>query len=278
VAVEEHTITLEGLPVFYRSAPAPSGQEAAPPPGPALYLHTAPTSSDDWSGLLERTGGLAPDLIGFGRSAKGGHLDYSPAGLAQFVSRLCSHLGIESLSLVGHGWGAAVAVLLAARDPASVRRLVLIDPAPPLAPERWHRLARIWRTPVIGELAMGSTGRMGLARILRSASAHPTSWPDRRARALWEQFDQGTQRATLRLHRWAAPESTRQVSDALAALTMPCLLLWGERDSWFPPALADGWLAGLPHATLARIAGAGHWPWLDQPEAADLIAGFLGAD
>jgi pimeloyl-ACP methyl ester carboxylesterase len=61
VRVDEHTIEVAGAPVFYRSAPNPAG---APP----LYLHGVPTSSDDWVTLLARTGGVAPDLIGFGRS------------------------------------------------------------------------------------------------------------------------------------------------------------------------------------------------------------------
>ena len=51
-----------------------------------LYLHGIPTSSDDFVPFLERTGGVAPDLIGFGRSGKGGHLDYSIDGHADFVS------------------------------------------------------------------------------------------------------------------------------------------------------------------------------------------------
>ena len=50
-------------------APRPrrgGGSESAP----VLYVHGVPTSSDDWLPFLDRTGGLAPDLLGFGRSAK----------------------------------------------------------------------------------------------------------------------------------------------------------------------------------------------------------------
>jgi pimeloyl-ACP methyl ester carboxylesterase len=59
VRVDEHTINLDESPVFYRSAEAPDV--------PVLYLHGIPTSSDDWIEFLARTGGIAPDLIGFGR-------------------------------------------------------------------------------------------------------------------------------------------------------------------------------------------------------------------
>ena len=54
----------------------------------ALFLHSVPTSSDDWREFLPMTGGVAPDLIGFGRSAKGGHLDYSLNGYVGFIEEL----------------------------------------------------------------------------------------------------------------------------------------------------------------------------------------------
>ena len=72
VSVDEQTIELAGSPVFFRAAPARGA--------PAVYLHGIPTSSDDWLGFLAATGGLAPDLIGFGRSGKGGQLDYTIDG------------------------------------------------------------------------------------------------------------------------------------------------------------------------------------------------------
>ena len=104
--VDEHTIEVAGAPVFYRSAPAPGD---APP----LYLHGAPTSSDDWTALLERTGGIAPDLIGFGRSSKAGNLDYTLAGLAEFVARLLAELDVARVRVVAHDWGAAAALVFA---------------------------------------------------------------------------------------------------------------------------------------------------------------------
>jgi len=260
------------VPVFYRSAGSPPEGEAVP-----VYLHTAPTSSGDWLGALERTGGIAPDLIGFGRSGKGGHLDYSPHGIARFVVALLGELGVQRVRLVGHGWGAAVAVALAAQPPLAVEALVLIDAAPPLGDGGWHRLARLWRAPLIGELVMGSITRGMLARALRGASAGPDAWPEGRVRHVWEQFDQGTQRATLRLHRWADPGHLAALAGDLEALSSPTLILWGERDGWFGPELAGAWSGRVPNAALELVPDAGHWPWLDRPELIERVAGFLAA-
>ena len=261
--VDEHTFYLDDSPVYYRSADA-SGM-------PNLYLHGIPTSSDDWVDLLARTGGLAPDLIGFGRSGKGGHLDYSLAGLADFVGRFLDHLEVPDVRVVGHDWGAAVALTFAARHPGRVERVVLIN-APPLTEPAagWPRILRLWRAKGIGELVMGSIPKGLMARTLRRGSVRPDAWSDARIAAVWEQFDQGTQRAILRLIRSAADDLIGG-----GGSHPPVTILWGEQDPWYPPALADAYAARLPGATVERIVGAGHWPWLDRPEVVDRVASLL---
>ncbi len=281
--VDEHTITLDHVPVFYRRAQAPvngadspgSGFAAATASPDIVYLHGAPTSSDDWLPFLERTGGIAPDLIGFGRSGKGGHLDYSPSALAEFVHGFLDELGVGRISLVGHDWGAAVGLLLAISEPDRIERLVLIDAVPLLEGYRWHGAVRAWRRPVIGELLMGATSRRLLIRQLRRGTVRPDAWTESRLTSVWEQFDQGTQRALLRLHRAADETHLNELGVELGSIDSPALVVWGEQDPWFSPRFADAYGARLPNATVKRIPDAGHWPWLDQPYVVDLVAGFL---
>jgi pimeloyl-ACP methyl ester carboxylesterase len=263
--VDEHTIEVAGTPVFYRSVPVPSG-EATP-----LYLHGVPTSSHDWSALLERTGGIAPDLIGFGRSGKGGHLEYTLDGLASFIERLLFELEIERATLVGHDWGAATGMVLALRRPALVERLVVCDAVPLFEAFTWPRIARMLRRPVVGELLMGSTPRWLLARTLRAACARPETLSDDWLETVWEQFDHGTQRATLRLYRSAGGSDLA----GLEAIDAPTLIVWGEGDPWFTPRWADAYGARLRNADVARVPDAGHWPWLESPDAAERISEFV---
>ncbi len=265
--VDEHTITLDSSPVFYRSAPA-----ADPPP---LYLHGVPTSSDDWLELLERTGGLAPDLLGFGRSGKGGQLDYSLASLTSFLIRFLDEIEVESVKLVGHDWGAALGLVLAETHPERVERLVLCNPFAPLPTARWDRLGRAWRRPGIGELTMGSIVKPLFARHLRGASTTPEAWPDARIDALWEQFDQGTQRAILRLHRSTTTPLLVSTTAALDEVVQPTLIVWGDRDPWRTRHDVEELAARLPNAQLTTVDGAGHWPWRDDPAAAQAIEDFL---
>lgn len=268
--VDEHTITIDHVPVCFRDAEV--GRANAPPP---LYLHGAPTSSADWIPFLERTGGLAPDLIGFGRSGKGGHLDYSPQGIAQFVERFLDELGVERVKLVGHDWGAAIGLLLAERNRHRIERIVLIDAVPLLEGFRWPRLIQLMRKPIIGELLMGSITRSMLARHLRNGTVRRDAWTEAQLTSVWEQFDQGTQRALLRLHRAAGEARLAELGSELDSLELPALVLWGERDSWLAPRFADAYGARLPQATVRRFSDAGHWPWLDEPDVIGAVSDFL---
>ncbi len=265
--VDEHTIELDEGPVFYRSS-AYQGD-------PVLYLHGAPTSSDDWVPFLERVGGIAPDLPGFGRTSKSGHLDYSMSGHANFLERFLAELGIGRVMLVAHDWGAGGGLVLAQRNPSRVERLVLCDATPLLDGFEWHRLARMWRSPVIGELTMGAISRWMLARGLRRGSERPEVWTNDRLAMVWEQFDQGTQRAMLRLHRDADPSRLAAAGLGLEDLDMPALILWGEDDPWLRSELAQRYAERLPEAEVEVIEGAGHWPWLDRPELVERVAAFL---
>ena len=263
-SVEEHEREVAGLGVRWLSAPGPDP--------PVLYLHGVPTSGEDWRPFLERTGGIAPDLPGFGRSHKTTTFDYSIAGYDRFLEAFLDELGIERVRLVVHDWG-AVGLAFAQRAPARVERLVVVSAVPLLPGYRWHRVARWWRRPVLGELAMGATTRRGLRLLSRRGS--PPPFPPELVERAWRDFDQGTQRAILRLYRSAPPDVLASAGRDLGRVAAPALVVWGEHDPYIPARFADAYAAALPDARAHRVAGAGHWPWLDRPEVLDLIARHL---
>ncbi len=267
IHIDEQTIEVAGAPVFYRRA-APTG--AIP-----LYLHSVPTSSDDWIAFLQRSGGIAPDLLGFGRSSKAGNLDYTLPAYVDFVHAFLAAVGVARVALVGHGWGAAIGLAFAQRHPQRIERLAIIDAVPLLPGFQWPAFVRRWRRPALGELLMGSVSQRRLARTLRAGCADPGAWSDDRVAAVWEQFDQGTQRAILRLHRSIEAPRLAAAGAGLAQLQAPALVLWGAQDPWLAPSFADAYAQRLPRATLEEVAHAGHWPWLDQPSVIERVVAFL---
>ncbi|HEY0516229.1 MAG TPA: alpha/beta hydrolase [Solirubrobacteraceae bacterium] len=258
------------LPLFWRSAPAPDGAERPP----VLYLHGVPTNSDEWLPFLARTGGLAPDLPGFGRSGKPGSLTYTIAEYDSFIERFLDMLEVERVSLVVHDWG-GVGLAFAQRLPERIERLVIIDAVPFLPGYRWHRTARMWRTPGVGELVMGATTHFTLRLLSRESNATPGPMPQQWIDMVMDHFDQGTQRAILRLYRSSPPEVLERAGSGLSALRMPALVAWGGRDPYIDARFGREYAAALPNAQLAEYPDAGHWPWLDRPDLIDRVAAFL---
>jgi pimeloyl-ACP methyl ester carboxylesterase len=266
VAIAEHTEDIDGQPIFWRTAPGPDP--------PVLYLHGVPDSSDSWLPFLERTGGIAPDLPGFGRSAKRGDFDYSIPGYDRWLERFLDHVGVERFRLVMHDWG-ALGLRLAQRQPERVERFVLSNAVPFLPGYRWHWAARTWRRRGLGELAMGTTTRWGLTLLSRQASGTPGPMPREFLDAAWSHFDQGTQRAILRLYRSAPEDVLAAAGRDLGRIAAPGLVVWGADDPYLPSHFADLYAQALGDTGVRHVPGAGHWPWIDQPALVDEMCEFI---
>ena len=225
-----------------------------------LYLHGVPTSSDDWIPFLERTGGIAPDLPGFGRSGKPGYLAYSMEEYDRFLGRFLDERGLDRVSLVVHDWG-AVGLLTAQRMPERIARIVIVNAVPLLPGYRWHRTARIWRTPLLGEFSMGMTFKYTLRQLTRESNVTPGPLPEEFIASTWEHFDQGTQRAILRLYRSAPPAKLEAAGARLGELDVPALVVWGTADPYIPARFGRDYAAALPQGELAEYPDAGHWGW-----------------
>ncbi|HTZ86698.1 MAG TPA: alpha/beta hydrolase [Solirubrobacteraceae bacterium] len=272
--VSEHHGELDGRPVFWRSAPPPGGGVASPGAAVPLYLHGVPDSSDTWVEFLARSGGIAPDLPGFGRSGKPGSLSYTIEEYADFIESFLAMVGVERVSMVVHDWG-AVGLAYAQRHPERIARLVVMNSVPFLPGYRWHRTAKIWRTPVLGELSMGTTNRFTLKLISRESNAAPGPMPESWRESVLAHFDQGTQRAILRLYRSSPPERLAAAGEQLGELRVPSLVVWGTRDPYIPARFAKSY-ADVLGARLLELPDAGHWAWLDRPDMIDNVVEFLG--
>jgi pimeloyl-ACP methyl ester carboxylesterase len=254
VEIVERQTEVAGLAVHWRQAGAAR----------VLYVHGVPTASWDWEPFLAGAGGVAPDLPGFGRSAKPAEFDYSVAGYDRFVEAFTAQIGLRRMSLVMHDWGGA-ALAFAQRFPKRIERLVLVSCIPLLPGFRWHAIARGWRTPLVGELMMGFSTRWGFRRAL------PREVADR----AWEDFDHGTQRAILKLYRSAPEEALARAGRRLGQLRCPALILWPTDDPYIPAEFGRRYADALGGQVELELVEGGHWTWLRRPGLVDRTVEFL---
>ena len=244
----------------------------------AVFVHGNPGSTDDWAALVERTGehgrAVALDMPGFGRADKPEGFEYTMQGYARHLDGALDQLGVRRAHLVLHDFGGPWGMQWAADHPDAFASATLINTGV-LLDFKWHVLARVWRTPRLGELFMRTTTRGGLALALRRGQSKPL--PRERVDAMYAASkDPGTQRAVLRLYRATSDDALGKLREPLRALDRPALVVWGVGDPYIKVEQAWRQRETFPRAKVVRLEGCGHWPMFDAPErVADAVVPFL---
>ncbi|MFE9259111.1 haloalkane dehalogenase [Streptomyces sp. NPDC006879] len=159
---------------------------------PVVFLHGNPTSSHLWRNVTPHVRGqartLAPDLIGMGASGKP-DIEYGFADQARYLGAWFEALELREVVLVGHDWGGVLALDWAARNPAQVRGVALMETMlKPLTSEELAPAARArfeaFRTPGVGEdlvlaknLLLETAFKGGVLNPLTAAQAQPYRAP-----------------------------------------------------------------------------------------------------
>jgi pimeloyl-ACP methyl ester carboxylesterase len=142
---------------------------------------------------------------------------------------------------------------------------------------RWHRLARVWRTPVIGELFQATATRAMFRRLLNANE--PRGLPRAFVYQMYDHYDRRTRRAVLRLYR--ATDDPGAAATEFAAYMrekdIPALVIWGEHDAYLPWQFAARQREAFPSADVHVLPASGHWPYADAPETVErLLVAFVG--
>jgi pimeloyl-ACP methyl ester carboxylesterase/2-polyprenyl-6-methoxyphenol hydroxylase-like FAD-dependent oxidoreductase len=242
-----------------------------------VFVHGNPGSSADWSELLEKAGGfsraVAVNLPGFGEADKPEDFDYTVEGYAGHLQATFELLGIRRAHLVLHDFGGAFGLIWALRHPESVASVTLINTGA-LQRYRWHYLAKIWRTPVLGEIFNATANRPAFHLLLKHGNRRrlPKHFVD----GMYNNYDSGTKRAILRLYRATEPAAMQALVEPLRNLDLPALVVWGANDPYIPVKQANLQTNAFPRARVEILPDSGHWPFIDDPDGtARLVIPFL---
>lgn len=263
-SVAPREVIINGICTPYLEAGTAPASEAV------VFVHGNPGSGEDWRDLMAAAGGfaraLAPDMPGFGKADKPEDFEYTVQGYARHLGTFLHRMGTSRVHLVLHDFAGPWGLAWAASQPDKLASLVLINTGV-LRDYRWHYLARIWRTPVLGEIFQATATRQGFRLLLRHGNPRglPRAFVDR----MYDDYDARTRRAVLRLYR-ATSRPGRDAAllhRALQSRPIPALVVWGRHDPYIPAAYAMAQRETFPDAEVVILDDSGHWPFADNPEA-----------
>jgi pimeloyl-ACP methyl ester carboxylesterase len=208
--IETRRLTIEGLNTSVLVGGAGQSGEAV------VFVHGNPDAGSDWMPLMTRVAPfarvIAPDLPGFGAADARRDNDYTIYSYARFLNGVIREFDLTRVHLVAHDYGGPFAAAWAADHPDHVGSVTFINTGV-LIGYRWHRMARLWRTPVVGELVMRAI-RSGSARtmLVRENPGLPVQWVNTIVGHL---MPEKTRRAVLKLYRSTRPADMDQLAARL---------------------------------------------------------------
>ncbi len=252
---------------------------------PLLLLHGMPTSAYLWRDVqrdLEHSHRTyAPDLLGLGCSERPSAGRYDFGSQAALLLAFADDLGLDRFAVAGHDIGGGVAVHLTALAPDRVAALILLDT--PLHADVWPVPAvRALAAPILGEAQTAALRLLpGLGpRYLAGQLARGLRATELSAKSLAQYADPllspDGARGLLALIRAFDPAAVESAFGLVRVEPPPSLVLWGDSDAWFSPAVGRRVAGDLGDASYVEVTDAGHFLPEDRPErVAEEIAGFL---
>lgn len=247
---------------------------------PLVLLHGNGSMIQDFesSGLIDLAADsyrvIVFDRPGFGHSSRPRNVIWTPEAQADLFRKALDRLSVQRAIVLGHSWGASVALALATRHPSFVEALVLASGYYFPTVRADVAASSVSAIPGIGD-AISHTISPILSRLLWPSMLRKMFGPQ----PIPEKFDGFPREMAVRPSqmRASAAEATLMIPAAYEAsqtyeqLEMPTIIVAGDDDRIIDIDKQSVRLHGeVKHSKLRRIAGAGHM--IQQSATAQLMA------
>lgn len=197
-------------------------------------------SGSEWrkvaEGLGDRYKVVLVDLPGFGGSEKPKEV-WGVGEYAEWVKGLMGKIGIRGAVVMGHSFGGRIGIMMAAKWPEMIKRLVLVDAAGVEIKDLKARAVAI------------------IAPAFR--------WLPQKIKNWWGSPDYKTAGEMRKIFVKVVSEDLRPL---FGAIQCPTLVVWGEKDMLLPVSDAKIIHEGIKNSVLRIVWGANHWPYLEKLE------------
>ncbi|MGL4620808.1 alpha/beta fold hydrolase [Chroococcidiopsis sp.] len=261
MSIAEHQINVGSLEWFYREV-APIGMSDLLP---VVLLHGLPSHSYGWRHVMPALGSqgtraIAPDLIGFGSSAKPQVRDfkYTPDAFVQALDEFIQALEIDRFCLVVQGFLGSVGLQYALHHSDRVENIAILNtPLTTAAKLPWQM--QQWGLPFAGDMA--TQDPLLVDRTLEGGSRYQISDADLDVfrKPFLKSSKAGRSLMTTVRNLKMSPSMT-EIADGFQDWKKPLLIVWGVNDPWLPVEIAQKFASNLPQAEIVKLEKAGHYP------------------
>ena len=224
---------------------------------------------------------VAPDMRGYNLSSRPEGVDnYDIEKLAGDVRDLVHERGAESALLAGHDWGGSVAWATAMAHPDIVDRLAILNAAHPrkLSEGLHHpgQLRKSWyffffALPDLPDAVVHANDWHFFRHFLHDARPEYTTEEMGRYIEAWSQ--PGAATGMINYYRSSVRTPAKKSEAAIHPIKAPTLVIWGQRDAYLGPELAEPEHDDVPGLErVERLPDASHWVHHD---AADRVNELL---
>jgi pimeloyl-ACP methyl ester carboxylesterase len=258
---------------------------------PLLLLHGGGDGAFEWVPILRSLSAthraIAVDRPGHGLADPFSYrgVDLS-AHISSFLAEVIDALALPATDVLANSIGGYWAAVSALAEPHRYRRIVIAGAPPGVvrdAPLPMRMMGLPLVGPPIGRLVMGKPSRENSRTFWsRMLVAHPERLADEMMDVDAAHMRRNADDVRELLYLLIGPRGIRRdlvLGERWARLTVPLLALFGERDAFVTKRMARAWedlASGDAPIQVRRIPGAGHIPWIDEPEGTvRAVAGFL---
>lgn len=239
--------------------------------GPAIvFIHGFGTDSYSWRNNIDALSKhfklYVLDLIGFGDSDKP-ETNYCRSFFTEQIYQFLQSLKIAKPTLIGASWGAGIALAFTIEFPEKVDKLIVIDSISPFPTSKLMK-ARQRRLKALTYISQGKKrlawGRKVLENLLKESYYNQEAVTKK---VINEQFKIWiTQKGRNALMAISAQCKFDDLINKFGKLNKKGLIIWGEKDPYFPLKSAK-WLQGkIKNSELVIIPNAGHAPQETHPD------------
>jgi len=266
--IDQHTVNVDGNEIVYYTA----GQTGSP----IVLLHGGGVDSAliSWSEIIpmlaQRHRVIAPDLPGYGRSAKP-KVEYSQKYYLDFLRKFLDSLQLEKTNLAGLSLGGGISLGFTLERPEHVDKLILVDSGGIMSRLPYHKLTYFYVMSPLNELSFWLFKVYPkMARLSLKAAIYDEQYiTDELVELILQEMNDPFAGKAFRSWQRSEAEWNGIKTDytgRLGEIRTPTLILHGDHDVTVPVFWAEQAHQSIPGSRYVLLKNRRHWALRDNPE------------